>query len=544
MSSSTTLQTRVVVPTDLAPATSAMRLGAGGLLQTINDKRPRFSAELFHLNHQDAESLGNARVIVFSISNPLEYKLLFDFCRKTGIPARASCRSDDMPLFVGGGIGFVNPEPLADFFDVIVCGLSFQPLMSLLYKIELLRTAPRQIILRTLCNIPNLYIPSLIHPEYLPDGRIKTIRAEYSVTRQDSPQVSRPLSGRIAADEAILMPDIGCRKRCSFCALAHFYDYQAASIDHLKAEIDTLSAEGVTKIKLNSATAFQYKHISELLAYIDRKDLTVALGSVRIDQVNDTLLSHLDGIHRISETQFLYRAKPANGAAALTFGIESASNRLLKIINKDLTLETIKEQILMLTKYGLNNVGYYFISGIPTETQHDINAVADLITFTVRAFEAVEGEVFINVNPLIPTPNTQMQRVEIISENRFKDWFTLVQERIRAAVGDATFERRVHFGHMPLDHLLLETITIRSDRRIGRFLELFYERDEGTKLDEIRAGQWLHELGLPDLQFYRRRISKDEILPWQLVFSSRIARAETAYYQREDEARRAIGWVQ
>jgi radical SAM superfamily enzyme YgiQ (UPF0313 family) len=531
---------KVILPTFLSPALSGMRLGLTGLIQSITSQQPKVSAEVFHLNYQSLRRIENAKVIIFSISNPLEYDLVFEFCKKAKIPTHAAQRSDDMPIFVGGGMGFTNPEPLAELFDIIILGLSFQPLISLLDTIELTETKSKRTLLGKLCKIPNLYIPSLIHPEYLPDGRMKSMKAEYKLIRQKFFETPRPLSGKAKADEAILMPDIGCRNKCSFCALTHFYDYEASQIDDLKSEIDKLSSQGITKIKINSATAFQYSNISDLLQHIKDAGLSLALGSVRIDEVSELQLGILNSIHRISDTQFLYRAKPFNGGASLTFGIESASNRLLRMINKHLDCETIKEQICSLTKNGLKNLGYYLISGIPTETYKDILAVSDLIAFTICACEAVKGEVFINVNPLIPSPNTPMQRVEIISEDRFKEWITTVQESVRASIGDESFKSRVHFGHMPLDHLLFETITMRSDRRISSFLELFYESRENAKLDDARASQLLNDANLPDLNFYRRRISKDEILPWQLVLPRQIAVAENAYYKREEEALRAI----
>jgi radical SAM superfamily enzyme YgiQ (UPF0313 family) len=529
----------VLIPTDLPPTQSGLRLGLTAIADAIEAHNAPFAGRVVHLHHEGIPDLSTTIAVVFSLSHPLEFRVLLRFCRLAKIPLQRRHRGPGDPIFLGGGMAFTNPEPLADFFDAIILGLDPSPLLALLDIIQCRGSVPRSVILADFTQVPNVYIPEKIEFAYSPEGQIASISPGYEVLTAKPVMVARPLSGRFSPSEAVLMPDVGCRNRCAFCALTFHYRYDSADLTALTREIEALAARGVTSIKLNSATAFQHPDIIPLIDEIKRRGLRIAVGSVRVDQVSSEHLESLDGAHAISATQFLYRDGLMNGAPSLTFGIEAVSDRLLRLVNKGMDTEQIQARLERLVGSGLRNVGLYFLSGLPTETPTDRHAVADLIAYTVELLGRWNGQVLVNVNPLIPMPQTPMQRVELSSTVEFDTWMRDLRRELLITLGQRRYEKHVRLSGMPTRDLLIETITARSDRRIGRALELLHEQFRSTVENDSQAEALLQQARLPGLDFYRRRIGPGEILPWQLVEYPAVRAAEAAYYRREVVAMRA-----
>jgi hypothetical protein len=521
-----------------------MRLGLTAIAEAIETHDAPFIGQVVHINHEGVPDLSTTIAVVFSLSHPLEFRLVLKFCRLAKIPLQRRRRGPDVPFFLGGGMAFTNPEPLADFFDAIVLGLDPSPLLALLDIIQRCGSAPRDAILTDFTQVPNVYIPEKIEFAYSHKGQIASISPGYEMVTAKPAALSRPLSGRLTPSEAILMPDVGCRNRCAFCGLTFHYPYESADLTALTREIETLATSGVKTIKLNSATAFQHPDIIALIDDIKRRGLQIAIGSVRLDQVSSEHLESLDGAHAISATQFLYRDGLMNGTPSLTFGIEAASDRLLRLVNKGMNTEEIRVRLERLVWSGLRNVGFYFLSGLPTETSADRHAVTDLIAFTVGLLERWHGQVIVNVNPLIPMPQTPMQRLELSSTAEFDAWMHNLRSELLVTLGWRRYEKHVRLGCMPTHDLLIETITARSDRRIGRVMELLHERSESTLKGDSETEALLQRARLPSLDFYRRRIGLEEILPWQLVESPTVRAAEAAYYRREAATMRALAATQ
>jgi hypothetical protein len=311
------------------------------------------------------------------------------------------------------------------------------------------------------------------------------------------------------------------------------YPYQEASRTELSEQVDVLRSSGVVNIKINSATATQHSDIGGLLAYLKERGMKIAIGSVRLDQVTPESVQGLTLSHRLSVSQHLYRPSPPNGAASLTFGIETASTRLLQLLNKKLIGREIGRHLGALIDAGLHNVGLYVLAGIPTETPDDIAETALLIADVTQRLRRVAGHVYVGVNPLIPTPHTPMQRVSIMSCDEFSAWCDTLSAAVAANLDDAESFGRVHFRAMSLTSLLIETLAMRGDRRVGKVLEAFHASASWDLIDETTVAHELARRALPALSFHRRRIALTAVLPWSLVMVPSLNQEEQAYCQRE-----------
>jgi len=526
---------RILLPTALAPNRIGWHLGIRSLVRSLENCGAPIDVKIIHVKG-DARLNTKADIILFSFSNPLDFRVLFDFCRLAGLPPRAAARADQGPVFIGGGIGLANPEPLGDYLDAVILGLDHQPVLQLLRTLPA-RPHSRQSVLATLTRTPNAYVPSAIDVAFAASGELCRLAPRYGfAVRKTVGSVARAIGGQVSPEEGVLMPDIGCRQRCSFCVIPFLYPYQEAPLADLSAQVDDLRSSGVVNIKINSATAPQHSEFDGILARLKELNLKVALGSMRVDQVTPMFVRELTSSHRISASQHLYSPAPPNGAASLTFGVETASTRLLRLLNKKLTGIEIANRLKALIDAGLRNVGIYLLAGIPTETRDDVLETAVLIADLARRLRGINGHVYVGVNPLIPTPHTPMQRTSIMSCAELSDWRDALSVAVSSILDDAESFARVHLTTMSSASFLIETLAMRGDRRIGSVLETLHSSTSWDRIDEDLVENELARHALPPLSFQRRRIPQSALLPWSLVMSPTLGAEELAYYQRERAA--------
>ncbi len=532
--------TRALIATWLHPETSQIALGIKGMSDAINNSQDcDGSAEITHFNYEDPPNIGDYDFVLFSVSNPLEYPNILMFFDKVAMPYYSSERDLDTPLVIGGGIGFSNPEPMSDFFDIVISGPNYKPLVNIINTTKNVRSRVRNKthLLERFTDIGKLYIPSMIDFEFASDGTIRQINPQYVFHMEDDYDITKvPISGIFSREEAIFMPDVGCRKNCAFCSLTHFFDYHETDIDELKAEVDRLSKVGITRIKLNSASAIQHSKINDLLEYAKEKGIRVALGSVRLDDVNYDILEKLKENDAISETSYLYKNRKPEHGITMTFGIEFGSDELLHLMNKGITTRQIRDRINRLANNDVTNMGMYFMVGAPCETEEDRNMISELICYTFDQVYAHDGNLYVNINPFIPSPNTSVQRESFRSTEEFESYIKEIRENVEENIGKRNFESNIIFTSLSPGSFVYETATIRSDRRIGKFINTLHKACVvPEKLHDSMAERYLTDLSLPSLSFYRRQINDYETLPWAIVSNKRAEYGEKRFLYRKAE---------
>ena len=75
-----------------------------------------------------------------------------------------------------------------------------------------------------------------------------------------------------------------------------------------------------------------------------------------------------------------------SGCAELTFGVESGSDRILTLIDKDIRVCDVLEAHSRAKKFGFR-VNYHFMIGFPGETRSDIRETAKLISRLLTSYE-------------------------------------------------------------------------------------------------------------------------------------------------------------
>ncbi len=332
---------------------------------------------------ESRRALADFDVVGFSLQYELGYSNILNMLELGGLPPLAADRTEAMPLVAAGGPGAYNPEPLADFFDLFFLGDAEKNFVEDLEIIKGWRAegAPRAELWNRLAGRPGLYIPSLFRPEYDADGRfaaLEALRPGYeTVTRAVVPDLETapfPLCQitpliKPVHDRVVVEIGRGCSRGCRFCQAGYVYrpvrERRSATILDLARR--NLEQSGQDEVSFLSLSAGDHTEINDLVStFMDgyaARTVALSLPSLRVKSMSGHLARQ---IRRVRKTGF-------------TLAPEAGTQRLRDVINKDLTdgdLFTAAEEAFSL---GWRTLKLYFMVGLPTETEEDLEGLAKLV---------------------------------------------------------------------------------------------------------------------------------------------------------------------
>ncbi len=440
------------------------------------------------------------------------------------IPLRAADRDEDMPIILGGGSCSLNPEPVADFFDAILLGDGEEAIVEIAESIrqgreqKLSRTA----ILEQLATIPGIYIPSHFTPVYNEDGSIHEIQAlhpEHStVTRRvladlsQSDHLLHPLvpNSKIVHDRLGVEVARGCTRGCRFCQAGIIYrPVRERSPEQIFELADKgIGNSGFNELALLSLSTGDYSCLGTTLPQLmDRfadEAISVSMPSMRVGTLTGPLM---DQIKRVRKTGF-------------TLAPEAGSERLRRVINKGIT-----EADLLTTSKDAFGLGWkvmklYFMIGLPTETEEDIEAIAELARKTKQiGNQAGTGgkrqQINVSVGTFVPKPHTPFQWDAQISIEESRSKISRLKNLLP--------RKGINLKWHDPEQSLLEGVFSRGDRRLAKLLETVWAK--GARLDGwsdyFDLSKWreaAEDCSLVLDDFLRKR-DLDEVLPWQHLSS-------------------------
>jgi radical SAM superfamily enzyme YgiQ (UPF0313 family) len=474
-----------------------------------------------------------ADVVGVSITNAGDLVSLFRLLDVAGIPRRCADRRIGVhPLVVGGNGGFANPEVLADYLDVVAMGEAESSMLDLITILHrcLADGSGKQAVLEALAQVPGLYVPALYECDLAEGGGVHALRPNHSgIPARVTPQFLKVADLHWAhfvapiteGTRAMIVPTLGCRHSCHFCTLG-VPDFRQAPFALLQEYLEELERHGVRQVVVSSPTFTQYKKACELLErladYAHRSGGTVStiIGSVRADELTDRYLS---AVARVGDFGHLFAELNLSGTRGIvTIAPEFASPDLVQIFNKTMTHHRVHKALdLLRASPDVGHVMLYFIVGVPGETRADRLAIADYAVDVHERLGRPDGTMIVKLQQFMPKPGTAAQRLEMADPDMIDGQIEEIRDRLRALVGAESYERcyRVLWGES--SRLLLESVCLRGDRRIGHVLEELY--DVGADLTRmsgecLRAALRAHGL---DHARYLRRIGLEEILPWEVV---------------------------
>ena len=441
-----------------------------------------------------------------------------------GIPLKSRDRVSG-PFVIAGGPCAFNPEPLADFVDLFVLGDGEQSTLDTIdaYKQWRASGLPREEYLRMAARIPGVYVPSLYDVEYHEDGRIKSISPKKGsnapelvkkaiVTDLDAAQYPETLIvpyGEVVHNRIMLEIFRGCTRGCRFCQAGMIYrPVRERSLDKLTGLAEKLvRSTGYDEISLMSLSSCDYSRIIELSREMarrfEKRRVKVSLPSLRIDsKLKDTLIETL----KVRKT-------------ALTLAPEAGTQRLRDVINKGVTEEDLMRSVRDAFEAGWSAVKLYFMIGLPTETDEDVDGIADLARKVIGCYFSLPKDkrapglrVTVSASVFVPKPITPFQWCAQLDQNTVIER----QQRLKKALFSI---KGVDFKYHAPDVSFMEAAFARGDRRLGEVLERAWRlgcRFDGWS-DHFRYDLWLEafrEAGIdPDFYALRER-AEDEIFPW------------------------------
>lgn len=482
-------------------------------------------------------------VVAFSISFETDYLNMVRILGLSGVPVWSKDRTHHDPLVVmGGAASFLNPEPIADFTDVIGVGegeILGQQLVDAIFE----KGTKDEILLCLARRGRGFYVPSLYDVTYNQDGTVESYKPlaegvparvgralaaenpkEGSLRRamrRGETEVVEQLKGEevFAPSTVIFAPKAemgerflveisrGCSQGCRFCwAGFNYWPPRVVPGRDILRKASEWRAK-TDKIGLVSTAVCDHPEISEILQGLRAMDYRISVSSLRLDQISDELL---DALVESRDQQ-------------IAVAPETGSDRLRKVINKNLTNDEIVDICGAVFDRGMLTIKLYLMVGLPTETDEDLEEMVALVErIKDRMLEAGKrfgraGKIIPSLNGFVPKPNTPLQWDAICDEKELKrrlKWASKNLARIPNVEVRAMSARIAH------EQALFSS----GDRRVARVIE------SAARLHgDLNAA--LRETGIDPAFHTSRNRSYEEQLPWEIVDAG----LSREFLQREHE---------
>lgn len=484
---------------------------------------PLFSLE----SHRSAAEFD---ILGFTLQYELSYSNILNMLSLADIPLKSEERSSRDPLIIAGGPCSYNPEPLAEIVDLFVIGDGERTISTLVNEYHDWKESggDRQELLRQLCRLPGIYVPAFYEVRYGKTGQVTEIipttpeapdRIQRAIVPDlDSiPYLQAPVVPylRPVHDRLTLEIMRGCARGCRFCQAGYIYrPLRERSLGYLLFLAKSLLAEsGYDEVSLSSLSTGDYAQITSLVAAMmemcEASKVSVSLPSMRVKTLTEQIASI---IRRVRKTGF-------------TIAPEAGTQRLRNVINKGISDEDVLQTVEEAFSAGWELLKLYFMIGLPTETDTDLEGLIDLVYQAQKVARRTakqrnlqggtsKAKLHVSLSSFVPKAHTPFQWEPMMTRDAIMQKQQILKERIR--------HRAIQLKWHHSEASYLEGIFARGDRRLNQVLCEAHRM--GCKFDawdeHFNFSTWMDvfaRVGIdPDFYVARTR-EENEFFPWEHI---------------------------
>jgi len=439
---------------------------------------------------ESGRSLRDFDCLAFALSFENDYANVLTVLKTAQIPLQSAARGPSDPLVVAGGVAcFLNPEPIAAFFDCFLLGEAEELIVPFFKRFDP-ATDRRHFLLQAAREVPGIYVPAFYQDHYNADGTLAGLSPLLAVPEQIRRMYSRDIAG-FSTQSVIITPETSFED-AHLLEVSRGCPHGFRALPQLQQAMQRAGAH-TCKIGLLGAAVSDLPDLKTLCDIGHQCDLQLSFSSLRADALDEALITALKG----------GRLKTA------TIAPETGSERMRRVINKGLDETAILHAAELLVTHGIPNLKLYFMVGLPTETNADVDEIVGLVKRIKHCFlrssqaRGHMGEITVGLHAFVPKPFTPFQWAAMDDLAQLKQKIKRVKEGLRKVANV-----RVH-ADVPR-WALIQALLARGDRRVSQML----------LMADANGGNWPQTFKAAPLNpaFYiHRPRTREEILPWDII---------------------------
>ena len=447
-------------------------------------------------------------IVGFTLQYELSYTNVLNMLDLGGIPIKNADRADNHPLIIAGGPCTVNPLPLAPFIDAFVMGDGEEVIGEILdiyknFKSQNAGFKTKETLLKELSRLEGVYVPA-VHSDSRQKIKRRIVEDLDKALFPDSPVV--PFA-QIVHDRIPIEISRGCTKGCRFCQAGMIHrPLRERSIEKvLSLSKNSILNTGYEEISFTSLSTGDYSNLPALLKNFNTLcsdyPIAISLPSLRVGTISRDTLKEIKSIRK----------------TGFTIAPEAGTKRLRDIINKDFTEEEYEDTLTKLFSEGWQNIKLYFMVGLPTETQKDLEGIINMAEMALKKGKEITGSrvnINVGISAFVPKPHTPFQWCGQTPFNELRARLDFIRKGLR--------KKGLNFKGQHIELSLLEAVFSRGGSDCASLLETAWGL--GCRFDgwaeSFDFSKWLlasEKTGINLYDYAARALDINSELPWDFI---------------------------